>query len=146
MHLFSLMVKKYIVALSAHERAYLEPFATMGRRAAEQITRARTLLKADYNQTSSSWLDKDIAAALDVGVATVERMRRRFVEWGLEASFQVWMGSSGAERMTRWAIVRAVEATLLAYECGTLDRCDRFLFDYIRALAADGLVEVKLSR
>ena len=42
--------------------------------AAEQITRARILLKADGNQPGGSWLNKDIAAALDVGVATVERM------------------------------------------------------------------------
>ena len=36
-----MMVKKYIVDLSAEERAYLEQFTRTGRRGAEQITRAR---------------------------------------------------------------------------------------------------------
>ena len=57
-----------------------------GRRGAEQITRARILLKADCNQSGASWVDQEIATALDVGVATVERMQRRFIEMGLEAS------------------------------------------------------------
>lgn len=80
------MVKKYIVNLSAEKRAYLEWFTTMGRRAADQITRARILRKADRNEPVGGWRDKDIAAALDVRVTTGERMRRRFVELGLETS------------------------------------------------------------
>ncbi|MBW4525709.1 MAG: hypothetical protein KME18_11000 [Phormidium tanganyikae FI6-MK23] len=44
------MVKKYIVNLSAKERAELVRFTTTGRRAADQLTRARILLKADCNQ------------------------------------------------------------------------------------------------
>lgn len=58
------MVKKYIVDLSVEERTELEKFTTTGRHAADQITRARILLKADCNQPRGSWLDKDIAAAL----------------------------------------------------------------------------------
>ena len=80
------MVKKYIVNLSAEERAYLEQFTTTGRRAADRITRARILLKADGNQSGDSGSDEAIAMALDVGVRTVERVRRHFVELGLEAS------------------------------------------------------------
>ena len=76
------MVKKYIVDLSAEERAYLEQFTTTGRRAADRITRARILLKADCNQPDGSWSDQAIATALDVGVRTVERVRCRFVELG----------------------------------------------------------------
>ena len=55
------MVKKYIVDLSAEERTQLEKFTTTGRHAADQITRARILLKADCNQPGGSWLDKEIA-------------------------------------------------------------------------------------
>jgi transposase len=82
------MAKKYIVELSKDERAYLEAFTTTGRHAAYQITRARILLKTDGNQPGGSWVDADISTALDVGVATVERVRRRFVEVGLAASLQ----------------------------------------------------------
>ncbi|MBD3887358.1 hypothetical protein IFO70_37975 [Phormidium tenue FACHB-886] len=41
------MVKKYKVDLTATERTELEAFTTTGRRAADQITRARIVLKAD---------------------------------------------------------------------------------------------------
>jgi transposase len=44
---------------------------------ARKLTRARILLKADED-----WTDKRISEALDVGTATVERVRKRFVEWG----------------------------------------------------------------
>lgn len=80
------MNKKYIVKLSAEEQAYLERFTTTGRRAADRITRARILLKADINQPDGGWSDQAIADALDVGLRTIERIRRRFVEFGLEAS------------------------------------------------------------
>lgn len=107
------MVKKYIVDLSAEERAYLERFTTTGFRAAEQITRARILLKADRHQPGGSWLDKDIAAAVDVGVATVERMRRRFVEFGLETSL---VRQPGGGRSSR-SLNGEQEAHLIALSC-----------------------------
>ncbi len=61
------MVKKYIVDLSVEERAELLKLSTTGKHAADQITRARILLKADCNQPGGSWLDKEIAAALFCG-------------------------------------------------------------------------------
>ena len=61
------MVKKYIVNLSVEERTQLEKFTTTGRHAADQITRARILLKADCNQPEGSWKDLEIAAALFCG-------------------------------------------------------------------------------
>lgn len=92
------MLKKYIVALGAEERAHLEQLTTTGRHAADRITRARILLKADGNQPGGSWCDAEIAAALDVGVTTVERVRRRFVELGLEASLVRQPGGGRKQR------------------------------------------------
>lgn len=96
------MVKKYIVNLSVEERTYLEKFATTGRHAADQITRARILLKADCNQPGGSWLDKEIAAALDVGVTTVERVRRRFVELGFEVAKSAATRRRSQTTLLRW--------------------------------------------
>lgn len=93
------MVKKYIVDLNVEERFQLEQFTTTGRHAADQITRARILLKADCNQLGGSWLDSEIAAALDVGVTTVERVRRRFVELGLQASLVRQAGGGRKQRV-----------------------------------------------
>lgn len=107
------MVKKYIVDLSAEERAELEQFTTTGRRAADQITRARILLKADSNQPGGSWLDEEIASALDVGITTVERMRRRFVELGLKASLVRQPGGGRKQR----CLNGEQEAHLVALVC-----------------------------
>jgi transposase len=72
--------KKYVVDLTAEERTTLEQFLQKGKSSARKLTRARILLQADEGQT-----DEEIATALAVGVATVERTRQRFVEANLEA-------------------------------------------------------------
>jgi transposase len=72
--------KKYIVALTAEERTTLEELLQKGKSSARTLTRARILLQADEGCT-----DEEIATALDVGIATVERTRQRFVEMNLEA-------------------------------------------------------------
>ena len=48
------------------------------------ITHARILLLCDENQANGSMKDEEIARALKVGNATVERVRRRCVEESLE--------------------------------------------------------------
>lgn len=72
--------KKYVVDLSAEERTTLEQLLQRGKSSARKLTRARILLQADEGLT-----DEEIATALDVGIATVERTRQRFVEVNLEA-------------------------------------------------------------
>ena len=72
--------KKYVVDLRAEERTTLEHLLQKGRSSARKLVRARILLQADEGCT-----DEEIATALDVGIATVERMRQRFVEMNLEA-------------------------------------------------------------
>lgn len=69
--------KKYIVDLTSEEREELEALISSGVAPARKLTRARILPKAD-----EGWTDKAISEALDVGTATVERVRKRFVEWG----------------------------------------------------------------
>jgi hypothetical protein len=77
--------KKYIVTLTDSERQHLEKLTQTGKTAAYIITHARILLKADTSQPAGGWRDADISAALDVGTATVERLRQQFVEEGFEA-------------------------------------------------------------
>ena len=107
------MVKKYIVTLTAEERTELEKFTKTGGGAADRITRARILLKADSNQAGGSWFDEDIAAALDVSTTTVERTRRRFVELGLHASLKRRPGGGRKER----CLNGEPEAHLVALVC-----------------------------
>jgi transposase len=72
--------KKYVVDLTTEERHTLEQLLQKGKNNARKLTRARILLQADEGLT-----DEEIALGLNVGLATVERTRRRFVEASLEA-------------------------------------------------------------
>ena len=72
--------KKYVVELTAEERRTVEQLVQRGKSSARKLTRARLLLQAD-----DGLIDEEIATGLDVGVATVERLRQRFGEENLEA-------------------------------------------------------------
>ena len=80
------MVKKYHVTLTPEGRASLEAMVATGRAAARKLAHARVLLKADEAEGGPGWSDAAIADALDVGAATVARVRQRFVEEGLDAA------------------------------------------------------------
>jgi transposase len=71
--------KKYIVDLTNEERDDLLTLISRGKPSARKVTRARILLKAD-----EGFIDRDIAAALNTSTATVEQIRQRFVEGGLD--------------------------------------------------------------
>ena len=71
--------KKYIVTLTDEERQELLALTRAGKISARKMKRAQILLKADEN-----WKDKDIIAALNTSRSTVERMRKRYVEGGLD--------------------------------------------------------------
>lgn len=71
--------KKYQVQLSAEELRELNELIRWGRLNARQHTRALVLLKADEGLS-----DSQITAVVQVSRPTVERIRRRFAEGGLE--------------------------------------------------------------
>ena len=71
--------KKYIVTLTNEERQELLALTGAGKLSARKMKRAQILLKADEN-----WKDKDIIAALNTSRSTVERIRKRYVEGGLD--------------------------------------------------------------
>ena len=78
------MNKKFIVRLSVEERQQLEALIARGKSAARKLARARILLKADRSDLGPAWSDEQISVALDLGPITVHRVRRSFVEGGLE--------------------------------------------------------------
>jgi hypothetical protein len=82
------MNKKYIVTLSAEERASLQAMMTTGKRAARTLAHARILLKADVRAGDPVWDDAAISQAVEVSPATVQRVRQRFVEEGLERALR----------------------------------------------------------
>jgi transposase len=77
------MAKRYRVTLTDEERDRLHDLTRKGKASVRMVRRAQTLLLAAEER-----LDEEIAKALHIGVSTVERTRRRFVEAGLEASLR----------------------------------------------------------
>ena len=82
------MKKKYIVTLTDVERQMLQAMLSRGKAAARKLMHARILLKADAAPGGPGWEDAAIAHGLEVGRATVERVRKEFVEEGLDAALE----------------------------------------------------------
>src|SRR6266568_5991231 len=80
------MKKVYTVTLTDEQRSRLRSLTTAGQAAARTLTRARILLKADVGHDGGGWSDPEIGQAVEVSRPTVERVRQRFAQEGLEAA------------------------------------------------------------
>ena len=80
--------KRYVVRLELAEREQLNRMVSVGKGAAAKLTHARVLLQADQSAGGPGWTDARIAEGLGVTTRTVENIRRRFVEEGLEAALE----------------------------------------------------------
>ena len=78
-------VKKYVVRLSAEERDRLEGLLRKGKSPAQQLLKARILLKADVSDGGEGWSDSRIVEAMETSPSMVYRVRKQLVEEGFEA-------------------------------------------------------------
>lgn len=78
--------EKFTVRLTAAERADLTRLVTTGRHAARTLTHARVVLQTDAGPDGPAWTDAQIRDALGVSERTVARIRRAFVDDGLDAA------------------------------------------------------------
>lgn len=111
------MKKKYVVSLSAPQREHLLSFISAGTATARSILRARILLKTDIGPEAPHppMIDKEVAEALDCSATTVQRVRQRFCEQGLEAALE----RSMPDRIYKRAFDGRAEAQLIALACST---------------------------
>lgn len=127
------MKKKYVVDLDRQERKGLEEIVCKGRSGARRLRRAHTLLLADEGRT-----DEEIARNLHVGLRTIERTRKRFVEEGLQAALSERPRLGGALRRK---LDGHQEAYLVALACSEApEGRERWTMQ----LLAEKLVEVGL--
>jgi transposase len=131
-------VKKYRVTLTPDERESLGGLIASGKAAAKKLTHARILLKADQAGGGPAWADWRIAEAFEVSVATVERVRQRFVEQGLEAAL-VRKKQDKPSRQRK--LDGAGEARLIALACSAPPQ-GRVAWSL--EMLADRLVELKV--
>ncbi len=107
------MKKKYIVRLTEDERAYLGNLIHTGKVAAHKRLHAEILLKADISELGEKWLDRPISEAFGISRRTVERVRERLVQEGLESAL-----NRAKSIRVRSAIDGENEARLIALSCG----------------------------
>ncbi len=79
------MKKKYSVILTETQREELYKLIAAGTAPARKLTHARVLLKADQSAQGPCWVDERIADAVEVSQLTISRIRKQYVEEGLEA-------------------------------------------------------------
>jgi transposase len=108
------MPKKYRVTLTAEERRELERLLSRGKADVRCLKHAQILLKADEADGGPGWSDERIAEAFTAGVATIERLRQRFVEEGLQAALRTYRTGT---RIYERKLDGAQEAHLIALAC-----------------------------
>ena len=125
------MNKKYVVGLTDEEREALRALTSRGTTGVRRYKRARALLGADAGEA-------DTAIAEQVGLhhATLERLRKRFVEEGLEVAL-----SERPRPGARRTLDGRQEAHLLALACTTPPGGQK---RWTMRLLADRLVELRV--
>jgi transposase len=107
-------VKRYRVTLTAAEREELDRLLGRGKADVRKLKHARVLLQADEAVGAPGWTDERIAEVSDVGLATVQRLRQRFVEDGLAAALSPYR-KGGRTYSTK--LDGSQEAHLIALAC-----------------------------
>ena len=115
-------MKRYRVTLTAAEREELDRLLSRGKADVRKLKHAQVLLRADEAGGSPGWSDARIAEAVGVGVATVERLRQRFVEEGLDAALRPYRVG---QRLYQRKLDGEQEAHLIALACSARCRRDR---------------------
>lgn len=108
------MAKQYVVRLTRDERTYLDGLIHKGKVAAHKRLHAEILLKADVSDFGEQWTDSRISEAFGVSTRTVERVRQRLVQEGLEAA----LNRAKPVRVRSRVIDGENEAHLIALTCG----------------------------
>lgn len=129
--------KIYRVKLTGGEREYLEGLISRGTVAARKANHARILLHADEGNDAGYFKDEDIAEALHVGRVTVERVRKRFVEEGMESALNPKPQTHHRSKK----LDGQAEAFLVATACSAAPEGRK---DWTLQLLADRLVECQI--
>jgi len=107
------MAPRYKVTLTEEERGQLETLTSNGKTAAAKFIHARALLLCDAGVHGSPWKVADVAEALGITTRTIEHLKARFVEAGLEAA----LARKPAVKAPKRTFDGAFEARLTALAC-----------------------------
>lgn len=129
-------VEKYIVRLTAEERADLEVMTRQRRIAADKQLRAKLLLHAD-EELGPAWRDEQLIEAFGVSRSKIMRLRQQFVLEG----FQAALSRRTSTQPRRRKLNGEQEARLIAVTCSAPPAGRA---RWTLQLLADKLVELKV--
>jgi len=130
-------MKKYRVTLERDERAELEAITRKGSHKSQKVINALILLNCDEGEFQDRPMrNEDVAAVLKVSMRKIDRVKRRFVEEGLEIA----LNGRKAERLYERKADGDFEAHLVALSCS--EPPEGFSRWSLRLLA-DRVVELK---
>jgi transposase len=133
------MSPRYRVTLTEQEREELEALTKRGKIDAKKFIHARALLLCDAGSSGPAWNVADTAAALGVTSRTIEHLKKRFVEEGIEAA----LARKPREKPPREVIFDgAFEARLISLACSDAPEGHR---RWTVRLLADKVVELKIA-
>jgi len=133
------MVPRYRVTLTEQEREGLEALTRNGKTGAKKFIHARALLLCDAGPEGPGWTVANVAEALGVTSRTIEHLKQRFIEEGIEVALE----RKSREMPSRDVIFDgAFEARLIALACSeTPEGYERWTV----RLLADKAVELKFA-
>lgn len=129
-------MKKYIVTLTREEREILSGFSSKGKHRSQKVINSLILLGSDEGkfQTKRS-PNKELARVLNISMKKIDRVKKRFVEDGLDIALNGKKGS----RIYAKKVDGDFEAHLVAVSCS--DPPEGFTRWSLRLLA-DKVVEL----
>lgn len=133
------MSPRYRVTLTQQERKELEALTRRGKTHARKFIHARALLLCDAGDDGPAWNVADVAKALGVTSRTIEHLKRRFVEDGLEAALERKPREKPPREVT---FDGAFEARLIAMACSDVPEGHQ---RWTVRLLADKVVELNIA-
>lgn len=107
-------MKKYKVTLTEEERQELDAFSSKGKHAAQTVLNALILLGCDEGKFQKERsINEDIARVLNVSMKTIDRVKKRFVEEGLNMA----LTGKPSTRVYSRKVDGDLEAHLVALSC-----------------------------
>lgn len=106
-------MKKYKVTLTEAEREELLLIARKGNHTSKKIIHALILLNCDEGLFSEKVRNEEIAKVLQIGQRTIDRVKKKFVEEGIEAA----LNNRPTTRVYEKKADGDVEAHLIALSC-----------------------------
>jgi transposase len=129
----------YKVTLTNEERDQLISISRTGTHSAKKIIHSLILLNVDRGEYAEErQTNEEICKVLKIGMRTIDRVKKRFVEEGLDASLKM----APTSRMYEKLVDGDMEAHLIALACG---EPPKGFARWSLRLLADKMVELRIT-